>query len=83
VEFIGGWYVRLAMRAERGIASNLYELGANEKVSSASCVVQTTFFVTKRALHQGFDPPVLAPMEDLEATLTISTNVQATFQQVN
>jgi len=65
----------------RGIASNLYELGANEKSAahSASC---------KAARHQrsyikAFDPAVLAATKRLETTLDTLNQGSANVQQVN
>lgn len=60
------WYGWHGFR--RGIASNLYELGANDKM--VQCVLRHAKpHVTKEHYIKAFDPAVLAAMKSMEATL--------------
>jgi integrase len=65
----------------RGIASNLYELGANDKVVQR-IPRHAKPDVTKERYIKAFDPSVLAAMKSLEATLDNSHKCSATVQQV-
>ncbi len=72
-----GWH---AFR--RGIASNLYELGANDKVVQR-ILRHAKPHVTKERYIKAFDPAVLAAMKSMEATLDLLKTCSATVQQVN
>ena len=61
-----GWYGWHGFR--RGIASNLYELGANEKVVQR-ILRHAKSHVTKDRYIKAFDPAVLAAMRKLETSL--------------
>ena len=74
------WYGWHACR--RGIASNLYELGANEKVVQR-ILRHAKPHVTKERYIKAFDPAVLAAMKTLETTLDDFHKCSATVQQVN
>jgi integrase len=74
------WYGWHACR--RGIASNLYELGANEKVVQR-ILRHAKPHVTKERYIKAFDPAVLAAMKSLETTLDNFHKCSATVQQVN
>ena len=52
----------------RGIASNLYELGADEKIVQR-VLRHAKSHVTKDRYIKAFDPAVLAAMKKMEATL--------------
>jgi integrase len=66
VEAIGmDWYGWRGFR--RGIASNLYELGANEKIVQR-VLRHAKPHVTKDRYIKAFDPAVIAAMKSLEAT---------------
>ena len=60
------WYGWHGFR--RGIASNLYELGADEKIVQR-VLRHAKPHVTKERYIKAFDPAVLAAMKKLEATL--------------
>jgi integrase len=66
----------------RGIASNLYELGANEKVVQR-ILRHAKPHVTKERYIKAFDPAVLAAMKSLETTLDTLNQCSAIVQQVN
>jgi integrase len=66
----------------RGIASNLYGLGANDKVVQR-ILRHAKPHVTKERYIKAFDPAVLAAMKSMEASLDILNNCSATVQQVN
>lgn len=67
VKIIGmGWYGWHGFR--RGIASNLYELGADEKVVQR-ILRHAKSHVTKDRYIKAFDPAVLAAMRKLETSL--------------
>lgn len=74
------WYGWHGFR--RGIASNLYELGANDKVVQR-VLRHAKPHVTKERYIKTFDPAVLAAMKSLERTLDTLNLCSATVQQVN
>jgi integrase len=74
------WYGWHACR--RGIASNLFELGANEKVVQR-ILRHAKPHVTKERYIKAFDPAVLAAMKTLETTLDDFHKCSASVQQVN
>lgn len=74
------WYGWHACRP--GIASHLFELGANEKVVQR-ILRHAKPHVTKERYIKAFDPAVLAAMKSLEATLDDFHKCSATVQQVN
>src|SRR6266566_2067367 len=74
------WYGWHGFR--RGIASNLYELGANDKVVQR-VLRHAKPHVTKERYIKAFDPAVLAAMKSLETTLDTLDQCSATVQQVN
>jgi integrase len=63
-----GWYGWHGFR--RGIASNLYELGADEKVVQR-VLRHAKSHVTKDRYIKAFDPAVVAAMKKLEATVDL------------
>ncbi len=73
------WYGWHGFR--RGIASNLYELGANEKIVQR-ILRHAKPHVTKERYIKAFDPAVLAAMKSLEATLDTLKQSSAIVQQV-
>jgi integrase len=66
----------------RGIASNFYELGANDKVVQR-ILRHAKPHVTKERYIKAFDPAVLAAMKSLETSLDMLNDCSATVQQVN
>jgi integrase len=74
------WYGWHGFR--RGIASNLYELGANDKVVQR-ILRHAKPHVTKERYIKAFDPAVLAAMKSLETSLDMLSECSATVQQVN
>lgn len=74
------WYGWHGFR--RGIASNLYELGANDKVVQR-ILRHSKPNVTRERYIKAFDPAVLAAMKSLETTLDTLDQCSATVQQVN
>jgi integrase len=66
----------------RGIASNLYELGANDKVVQR-ILRHAKPHVTKERYIKAFDPAVLAAMKSMETTLDALNESAARVQQVN
>jgi integrase len=74
------WYGWHGFR--RGIASNLYELGANEKIVQR-VLRHAKPHVTKDRYIKAFDPAVLAAMKNLETTLDTLEQSAAKVQQVN
>jgi hypothetical protein len=81
VEAIGvDWYGWHGFR--RGIASNLYELGANEKIVQR-VLRHAKPHVTKDRYIKAFDPAVIAAMKTLEATLDTLKQSAAIVQQMN
>ena len=81
VEAIGlegyGWH-----GFRRGIASNLYELGANEKIVQR-ILRHAKPHVTKDRYIKAFDPAVLAAMKAMETTLDTLKQSAAIVQQAN
>jgi integrase len=74
------WYGWHGFR--RGIASNLYELGANHKVVQR-VLRHAKPHVTKERYVKAFDPALLAAMKSMEATLDLLKTCSANVQQVN
>src|SRR5215469_9008971 len=72
------WYGWHGFR--RGIASNLYELGADEKVVQR-ILRHAKSHVTKDRYIKVFDPAVLAAMKSLETTLDTLSQCSANVQQ--
>ena len=70
-----GWHAR-----RRGIASNLFELGANEKVVQR-ILPHARPHVTKERYIKAFDPAVLAAMKTLETTLDDFHQCSANFSK--
>ncbi len=80
-EAIGvGWYGWHGFR--RGIASNLYELGADEKVVQR-ILRHAKAHVTKDRYIKAFDPAVVAAMKKLEATLDALGQSAPSVHQMN
>ena len=80
VEAIGlQWYGWHGFR--RGIASNLYALGANEKTVQR-ILRHAHPHVTKERYIKAFDPAVVEAMERLQATVEVLEACPATGQQV-
>lgn len=80
-EAIGvGWYGWHGFR--RGIASNLYELGADEKVVQR-ILRHAKAHVTKDRYIKAFDPAVVAAMKKLEATLDVLGQSAPRVHQMN
>jgi integrase len=75
-----GWYGWHGFR--RGIASNLYELGADEKVVQR-ILRHAKSHVTKDRYIKAFDPAVLAAMKKLEAMLDILGQSAPVVHQTN
>jgi hypothetical protein len=73
--------VRLA-RFRRGIASNLYELGANEKIVQR-ILRHAKPHVTKDRYIKAFDPAVLAATKRMETTLDTLSQSAAIVQRAN
>ena len=81
VETIGlEWYGWHGFR--RGIASNLYELGADEKVVQR-ILRHAKSHVTKDRYIKAFDPAVLAAMKKLETTLDVLSRSAPIVHQIN
>jgi integrase len=81
VEAIGlEWYGWHGFR--RGIASNLYELGADEKVVQR-VLRHAKSHVTKDRYIKAFDPAVLAAMKRMEATLDALEECAPAVHQMN
>jgi integrase len=74
------WYGWHGFR--RGIASNLYELGADEKVVQR-ILRHAKSHVTKDRYIKAFDPAVLAAMKKLETTLDAASQSAPTVHQIN
>jgi integrase len=74
------WYGWHGFR--RGIASNLYALGANEKVVQR-ILRHAKPHVTKERYIKAFEPAVLAAMKTMETTLDALNESAARVQQVN
>jgi integrase len=75
-----GWYGWHGFR--RGIASNLYELGADEKVVQR-ILRHAKAHVTKERYIKAFDPAVVAAMKKLEATLDVLGQSAPIVHQMN
>ena len=81
VEAIGlPWYGWHGFR--RGIASNLYELGANEKIVQR-ILRHANPHVTKDRYIKAFDPAVLDAMQRMQATVDVLEKSPAVVQQMN
>lgn len=75
VEAIGlPWYGWRGFR--RGIASNLYELGANDKIVQR-ILRHANPHVTKERYIEAFDSAVLEAMQRMQATLEVLKKSQA------
>jgi serine/threonine protein kinase len=74
------WYGWHGFR--RGIASNLYELGANEKIVQR-ILRHAKPHVTKERYIKAFDPAVLAAMKRLEATLDVVSQSAQRVHRIN
>ena len=81
VEAIGlpwfGWH-----GFRRGIASNLYQLGANEKIVQR-ILRHAKPHVTKDRYIKAFDPAVLEAMQRMQATVDVLEKSPAVVQQMN
>jgi integrase len=81
VEALGlDWYGWHGFR--RGVASNLYELGADEKVVQR-ILRHAKSHVTRDRYIKAFDPAVLAAMKKLEATLDAMNQSAPIVHQIN
>jgi site-specific recombinase XerD len=81
VEMIGfPWYSWHWFR--RGIASNLYELGADEKIVQR-VLRHAKSHVTKDRYIKAFDPAVLAAMKKMETTLDAMKQSAPRVHRVN
>jgi hypothetical protein len=69
-------------RIPAGIASNLYELGADEKVVQR-ILRHAKSHVTKDRYIKAFDPAVVAAMKKLEATLDAMSQSAPIVHQIN
>ncbi len=65
-----------------GIPSNLYELGANDKVAQR-ILRHAKPHVTRERYIKAFDPAVLAAMKSMEAALDVVSKCSPTAYQVN
>ena len=74
------WYGWHGFR--RGVASNLYELGADEKVVQR-ILRHAKSHVTKDRYIKAFDPAVFAAIKKLEATLDAMSQSTPTVHQIN
>ena len=74
------WYGWHGFR--RGVASNLYELGANEKIVQR-ILRHANPHVTKERYIKAFDPAVLDAMQRLQATVDVLEKSPAIVQQMN
>lgn len=74
------WYGWHGFR--RGIASNLYELGANDKIVQR-ILRHAKPHVTKERYIKAFDPAVLEAMQRMQATLDVLEKSPAVVQQIN
>ncbi len=66
----------------RGIASNLYELAANDKIVQR-ILRHAKPHVTGERYIKAFDPAVLAAMKQMEAALDVVSKCSPTAYQVN
>jgi integrase len=71
------WYGWHGFR--RGIASNLYELGADEKIVQR-VLRHAKSHVTKDRYIKAFDPAVMAAMKQLEATVLVNHSAPRVHQ---
>ena len=71
-----------ASRFRRGIASNLYELGADEKVVQR-ILRHAKSHVTKDRYIKAFDPAVVAAMRKLETSLDAMSQSAPKVRQIN
>jgi integrase len=74
------WYGWHGFR--RGIASNLYALGADDKIVQR-ILRHAKSHVTKERYIKAFDPAVLASMKKLEATLDAMSQSAPIVHQIN
>ena len=74
------WYGWHGFR--RGVASNLYELGENEKIVQR-ILRHANPHVTKERYIKAFDPAVLDAMQRLQATVDVLDKSPAIVQQMN
>jgi integrase len=74
------WYGLHGFR--RGIASNLYELGADEKIVQR-VLRHTKSHVTKDRYIKTFDPALVAAMKKLEATVDLVNQSAPRVHQIN
>jgi integrase len=74
------WYGLHGFR--RGIASNLYELGADEKIVQR-VLRQAKSYVTKDRYIKTFDPALVAAMKKLEATVDLVNQSAPRVHQIN
>jgi integrase len=74
------WYGWHGFR--RGIASNLYELGASDKIVQR-ILRHANPHVTKHRYIKAFDPAVLEAMQRMQATLDVLEKSPAIVQQIN
>jgi integrase len=75
-----GWYGLHGFR--RGIASNLYELGADEKIVQR-VLRHAKSHVTKDRYIKTFDPALVAAMKKLEATVDLVNQSAPRVHQIN
>ncbi len=74
------WYDWHGFR--RGIASNLYELGADAKIVRR-VLRHAKAHVTKDRYIKAFDPAILAAMKGMETTLDAMKLCAPTVHQIN
>jgi integrase len=74
------WYGWRGFR--RGIASNLYEMGADEKIVQR-ILRHAKSHVTKDRYIKAFDPAVVAAMKKLEATVDLVNQSAARVHQIS
>lgn len=65
-----------------GFASNLYQLGANEKIVQR-ILRHAKPHVTKDRYIKAFDPAVLEAMQRMQATVDVLEKSPAVVQQMN
>jgi hypothetical protein len=68
--------------SRRGIASNLYEPGANDKIVQR-ILRHAKPHVTRERRIKALDPAVLAAMKQMEAALDVVSKCSPTVYQVN
>ena len=74
------WYGWHGFR--RGIASNLYELGADAKIVQR-ILRHAKSYVTKDRYPKAFDPAVLAAMKKLEASSDVVSQSAPRVHRIN